>query len=248
MKEIVVETFNECFEREFFKVLKYKKNKTGQKLVNLFINNDFVKNWDYDFLLKDKINDDKNKIIEILNTKEKNFKNFFEKITSIEIKKEYLNTFVISYNIGVQFTSSVNSSDFGSKSNPAPGFRSQIFIKREDITNNDLLLNFNKIDNFSDININLLDSIQEHPDKDYIIKNSKARVNSLLKYIKKLVAKNVNLIEKNCYAYYASLKIYSLNITHVLIPVYKVKLIKEGFDYKYKINGFTFECDRYFLI
>lgn len=242
-----LETLDECFEREFYKKLKRKTNQAGQALQDFFTNNSFLKEWEIDYALKDNVNGDKEIIFKLIKKMGINVDKILKNTNEVVIEKEYLTTFVISYDILAYLMATKNSSRSGSHSRLSRGFQSAISIKYENFRNDALLLNFNKLDNFHDIAVNV-DALKSNIDISKIkYKTNKKRANSLYKYIKKALIEQIenNIHDKRIVL--SHLKIYTLNIQHVLLPIYNVRFVKEGLDYKFKINGNTREIDRYYL-
>ena len=76
-----------------------------------------------------------------------------------------------------------------------------------------------------------------------LVKQSKVKCSSVLKKLLKLIRKeSEEHINQKSNHFLAKIKIYSLNLQHILCPFYKVRFHKPGFDVEYLINANSKKC------
>ena len=230
-------SFEDRFNEQLSYELQRKKYKKGMSLKDYFDTNEKLSEIPVNLILNDNVQSKEN-VEKIIN---KNFPDEFLKLSQVssEIKIEnfYERAFVCNYKMMLYVVST--SSQF--RGRPSYGFSSDVTPSIMDINQDQVIFAANHPNLYGKINI--ADSHKPDTQEKLNILKTKKKCNYLSKNIFKNITNTAKTnIPESINYFFSNINILSLNIEHLLCPIYKVRFYKKGFDAKFLINANTHKC------
>ncbi len=230
-------SFEDFYHEAFYNKLK-RINHGSQTLEDYFNEDSTWQVVPIDLVLTDTIKNSKATIKNIVNTKFENaYTELIEKSDKVSIEKHYVHAIAVSYNALIQIVTT-NPTYISRRR----GFNPEAGTKTIKISNAFCLdLSKFKIVN----NVNLKNSTQ------YVRNEISGIIPTRKKcsYLQNQLLKNITsqtksqIVSRGGY-FLSNIIINSLDIKHVLCPVYKIRFHKPGFDSEFIINAHTKQCKK----
>jgi len=258
-------SFEEIFCSTFYYRLKKIQYDNGKTLEEYFEEDANIEDIPIDCVLNDNIKKNNNLIARIINT---NFNNSFNELSQISdkitIEQKYIHVFLVSYDSTVYIveTNPSRVNKIGSTSESFRAQRNSVDVKQH------VLVNLSKYKDFESASLH--NSHPYNADNEYyntvkcnkkcsdVYKEIYKNITNHAKYGEtQMGGKAVSYNSNTPYTIYdvkgssskdwtgfflSKIKFYALNMKHAILPIYKIRFHKPGFDTHFIINAQTKQC------